>query len=725
MEQLKIQANYIISIFRNDTNGYTVARFKTHDANEKELSVTGFFADLKEDELYNLYGNYEEHPRYGMQFKVTSYERVMPNDSQTLIRYFSSAMFPGIGLQTAKDIVEELGEDAIALIQEDEQVLDRISSLTAKKKQVVIDGISQNNQKEDAIVFLTQNGVSVRNIMKIEAIYGEEAIQIVKNNPYQLIEDIDGIGFATADKLAKFLQFEDTHPYRMKAAVVSAVLSICMSSGDTYVSSKQIQREISKMGLPVEMLPQYLDALLAEGALFCEEDRYYHHTQYVAERGIASFLSMFPYNTLQEEENKPDLNVAIQEVEASLSITYEKRQIEAIHTFFTHPFSILTGGPGTGKTTIVQGILKLYKSFYPHAQIALCAPTGRAAKRLSQLSDAYATTIHSLLKWDLECNTFLKNQKDPLEYDLLIVDEFSMVDQWLFYNLLLAGKQISKILLIGDEDQLPSVGPGCVLKDLIESKHIPCIRLEKIFRQSEGSDVVTLAHQIREGNFDVLQNGRDVAFFTCQSYEVKERVLQVVQNAFSKGYDEKDIQVLAPMYGGVAGIDALNHALQMMINPPANEKRELRVGYRVFREEDKVLQLKNQPEDDVYNGDIGHIVEIIYKAEDIHHVNRIVVQFDDALVEYTGEQLYNITHAYCISIHKAQGSEYPIVIMPLVKEYRHMLKRRLLYTGITRAKRSLVLLGQKEALQSAAQTKDTSLRNSTLTQRICEYFLHK
>lgn len=725
MEQLKIQAKFIISIFRNDTNGYTVARFRMHDVNEKEFSVTGCFAKLEEDELYNLYGNYEEHPRYGMQFKVAAYERVMPNDTQTLIRYFSSSLFPGIGPQTAKEIVSVLGEDAIALIKEDEQVLERIPSLSAKKRDVIVKGVLEHEQMDDAIVFLTQNGVSVRNIMKIEAAYGEDAIQVVKENPYQLIEDIDGIGFSTADKIAKSLQFEEQHPYRIKAAVLSAVLSICMSSGDTYVELPLIRREVGKMGFPVDELSQYLEMLVEERSLICEEGRYYHHTQYDAEKGIASFLAMFPYVELDVEQPLTLLQSSIQEIESNLSITYEKRQIEAIYTFFKESFSILTGGPGTGKTTIVKGILQLYKKFYPNANIALCAPTGRAAKRLSQLSDANATTIHSLLKWDLESNTFLKNQKDPLEYDLLIVDEFSMVDQWLFYHLLLASKQIAKILVIGDEDQLPSVGPGCVLKDLIASDEIPIIRLEKIFRQSEGSDVVTLAHQIREGSYEVLQESKDTAFFTCLSYEIKDRVLQIVQNAFSKGYTEKDIQVLAPMYGGVAGIDALNHALQTMINPPAYEKRELRVGYRIFREDDKVLQLKNQPEDEVYNGDIGQIIEIIYKEEDIQHTNRIVVQFEDALVEYTGEQLYNITHAYCISIHKAQGSEYPIVIMPIVKDYRHMLKRRLIYTGITRAKRSLVLLGQVEALEAAIQTKDTSVRKSTLALRIRENHLYK
>lgn len=719
MEQIKLQAKHIITIFRNASNGYTVARFCTYDVFEKEFGVTGFFGVLEEDGLYNLYGNYEEHPRYGLQFKAESYERMTPQDEHTLIRYFSSSQFPGIGKQTAQEIVHVLGDDAIAKIKEDPQILYQVDRLSKKKIDVIIQGIAQSEDLDDSIVFFTQHGMSVRNIMKIEAAYGDDAIRVVKQNPYQLVEDIDGIGFASADKLAKSLSFEDDHPYRMKAAVLSEVLSLCMSSGDTYVEESSLPYAIAKKFPDISFdLPQTLQALFDEQLLIEEEGRIYHHTQYESESGITRFLKGFPYEEQAKEIEMDALKEAIHEVETALSITYEAKQKEAIYTFFKEPFAILSGGPGTGKTTIVKGILMIYQKFFPYAPVMLSAPTGRAAKRLSQLSDASATTIHSLLKWDLESNTFLKDQKDPIEADVLIVDEFSMVDQWLFYNLLKASKRLVKILLIGDEDQLPSVGPGCVLKDLIDSDAFPVLRLEKIFRQSEGSDVVTLAHEMREGKISSLQNANDAAFFTCLSHEVKDRVLQVVHSAFEKGYASKDIQVLAPMYNGVAGIDALNHALQEMMNPSEKDKRELRVGYRLFREHDKVLQLKNQPEDEVYNGDIGEIIEITYASQDIHKQHHITVAFDDTIVEYSGEQLYNITHAYCISIHKAQGSEYPIVIMPIVKEYRHMLQRRLLYTGITRAKRSLVLLGQLEAFQKGVATLEHQVRKSTLAMRI-------
>ena len=468
-------------------------------------------------------------------------------------------------------------------------------------------------------------------------------------------------------------------------------------------------------------LEPYLQELFADRLLMMEDERIYHNTQYDAEKGIAVFLGNFPYEEM-EQVDITHLQNDITILENKLHISYEEKQKQAISSFFKEPFSIITGGPGTGKTTIVQGILSLYQQYYPDQIISLCAPTGRAAKRLAQLSDGRAVTIHSLLKWDLESNTFLVNETEPIQADVLIIDEFSMVDQWLFYNLLLACRDIKKILLIGDEDQLASVGPGCVLKDLIKSNCFPLTRLEKIFRQQEGSDVVALAHMIKENETPDFDQMQDIAFFPCQNFEVRNLVNQVVSNALSKGYDTKDIQVLVPMYQGVAGIDALNNALQQMMNPPDEFKRELKVGYRIFREEDKILQLKNQPDDQVSNGDIGILREIIYASEDVQNKNKLMVEFDDHIVEYSGENLYNISHAYCISIHKSQGSEYPIVILPIVKDYRYMLQKRLLYTAVTRAKKSLVLLGDMELFQHAIQVADRHVRKSTLTQRILSVF---
>lgn len=713
-----LEARHLYTIFRNDENGYTVAKFVTYDSKEEEFTATGIFRELIEEECYRMQGEYKDHTRYGMQFQMVKYEKMMPNDESSLIRYFSSSLFAGIGKKTAKQIVDELGENAIELIKEDSTILDRVVGLNERKKASIVQGIREHGDLDDSVVFFNQFGIGVKNIMKIEAAYGEKAVETVKQNPYQVIEDIDGIGFQTADKIAMELSFDERHPYRMKAAVLSCVLDQCMASGDTYTNEQAIQKEMKKsFGLELDSIASYLQELQGDGFVMIEEERIYHHTQYEAERGIAKFLAHFPY----EEEEPHDFSTIhekLNTLEDKLHIHYEEKQRDAIQRFFEHPFSIITGGPGTGKTTIVQGILELYQSYFPEHIISLCAPTGRASKRLSQLSDGRATTIHSLLRWDLESNTFLVNESEPIISDVLIIDEFSMVDQWLFYHLLLASHMIKKILVIGDEDQLASVGPGCVLKDLIASDVFPLTRLEKIFRQQEGSDVVTLAFEIKEEHVEVLDHAKDIAFFSCQSHEVKSLVNQVVGNALSKGYEAKDIQVLVPMYQGVAGIDALNNALQQMINPPQRYKRELKVGYRTFREEDKVLQLKNQPDDHVSNGDIGIIKEIIFAEEDIQDKNRIIVEFDDQLVEYSGETLFNITHAYCISIHKSQGSEYPIVIMPIVKDYRFMLQKRLLYTGVTRAKKSLVLLGDRELFLHAIQVQDRHIRKSTLKNRI-------
>lgn len=722
MEQIKLLAQYLMTIFRNDANGYTVAHFLTYDDEEDDVTVTGIFGELREDEIYTLYGHYEEHPRYGVQFQAERYTHWMPNDTQTLIRYFSSAKFPGIGRKIAQTIVETLGEDAMQCIKDDPNVLDQISALSKKKKQIIVDGVMQSDDLNDTIVFFTTHGLSNSMISKIQAAYGEEAVSIVKENPYRMVAEIDGIGFATADKLAKHMAFEEDHPYRIKAAVLSAVLNASMSNGDTYVSRERIQRELMRIFFKrIEHLDEILEELCQERLLMMEENRIYHHTQYDAECGIVAFLAQYPYEELDGYEI--DLDEEIKRMEQAFHIEYETKQKEAIKTFYHAPFTMISGGPGTGKTTIVKGILQLIKACYPHANVSLCAPTGRAAKRMSQLSDKDATTIHALLKWDLDTNSFVKDVNDPLDTDILIVDEFSMVDAWVFYHLLRASKPVSKMVLIGDENQLPSVGPGCVLKDLLDCDCFPIIRLEKIFRQSEGSDVIDLAHHIKDGKITDMKNANDVAFFPCQSYDVVRYVIQIVENAYEKGYDNQDIQVLAPMYHGSAGIDALNHALQKVMNPSAAHKKELAFKQRIFREGDKILQLKNQPDDRVYNGDIGEIVEIIYAHEHVSKQHTIIARFDEEIVEYCGEQLTHITHAYCISIHKAQGSEYPIVIMPMVNEYRHMLQRRLFYTGVTRAKKSLVLLGQMEAMLRALQTLDHQMRKSTLKQRIIHSIL--
>lgn len=713
-----IEGYFSVIIYRN--NNYTVAKFKTDDKMEKNLTVTGYLGEIFEEFPYRLYGNYTEHARYGLQFSIDSYEQVMPNDDSSLIRYFSSSFFDGVGKKAASKIVAQLGKDAINILKEDPEIVYQLVGLSDKQKESLKLGI--NNNIEDSIVFLTQHGISSKNILKIEATYEDQAISIIKENPYKLVMDIDGIGFKTADKLAMSLGFDEMNPNRIKAAIVSVVLSIAMQSGNTYTTKVEVFMKLSKeFGFSDENLFEtYLNELEMERLIFLDGDALYHITQYDAEKGIADFLCGFPYAESKRIDLE-NLDTYISKVEAKFNITYDEMQMNAMRTFFNQSFSILTGGPGTGKTTIVRAIIQLYMQLNQNATIALCAPTGRAAKRLGELGGIDATTIHSLLKWDLETNTFAVDENDPLLVDLIIIDEFSMVDSWLFYNLLKASHNVSKILIIGDENQLPSVGPGFILKDLIESKQFALTRLEKIYRQSEGSDVIALAHAMKEGKLDGLHQGSDVKMFACENYQVKDQILKIVSNAFEKGYTDLEVQVLAPMYNGVAGIDALNKAMQELCNPPDINKNELQLGYRLFREQDKILQLKNQPDDGVYNGDIGKIVEIISAKNDFDHVARVIVEYDGIFVEYTGDLLQNITHAYCISIHKSQGSEYPIVVMPILKDYIYMLQRRLIYTGITRAKKSLVLLGSEEMLKKGIQRTKYHERKTGLLKRIHEY----
>ncbi|TXT16430.1 MAG: exodeoxyribonuclease V alpha subunit [Erysipelotrichaceae bacterium] len=415
-----------------------------------------------------------------------------------------------------------------------------------------------------------------------------------------------------------------------------------------------------------------------------------------------------------------DLDEALAHREKRLAIHYDELQNYAIQTFFKEPITILTGGPGTGKTTVVGAMIDLFKTLYSTASVVCCAPTGRAAKRLNELTGTDSTTIHALLKWDLEANTFGKNEADPLALDCLIIDEFSMVDTWLFGNLLKACKSVKKILIVGDVDQLPSVAPGSVLRDLIDSQRFSVIALQTIYRQKEGSDVIELAHQIRENRVDLEGLTKDIRWIDCHAIEVKQLILDIIAQGLEKGYSVSDIQVLAPMYNRQAGIDALNHAVQKMVNPPVAQHNELQIGYVTFREGDKILQLKNQPNDDVYNGDIGILIEVIHAKDDERKQNRLVVDFDGRIVEYTSETFINITLAYCISIHKSQGSEYPIVILPVLNEQKIMLQRRLLYTAITRASKSLILIGEKSAFSYGLSRKDDNPRKTCLLEYLCE-----
>jgi exodeoxyribonuclease V alpha subunit len=700
-------------LFHNSETGYGVAKIILYELNEKQLTIAGYFPTLEKDVLYRFYGNYKDHTKYGLQFGVEMLERVNSNDYEGMVRFFSGLLFPGIGYKTAQSIVDTLGLDAAVKIKADANCLSLVPKLSAKKVAVIIEGL---NQEQDELVgFLQSYGLGIRNIMKIQQIYRDEALAIIKHNPYQMVEDIDGIGFTTADKLARKLGFSFDHPFRVRAAMMATVLQLCMASGDSYVELNVLLVKMYQE-FDQDLIDSTLQELLDRRQLLIEDNRVYHYTQFDAEEYIADYIFKFSNDKqLNETDNYDDL---LESVQKDLGIIYDELQKSAIVNLIKSPLMLLTGGPGTGKTTVVRGIVKLFELLYPTWSIVLCAPTGRAAKRLKELTGCDAFTVHSLLKWNLETNTFGKNLTDPLSYDFIIVDECSMIDAWLLYNLLLACGNVKKLLLIGDANQLASVGPGKILADMINSQCLPVSALQHIYRQKEGSEVIQLAHQIlcQEVTFGFNE---DVRFIPVRQDQVRMTITKLIKIALAKGYTIQDIQVLTCQYNGVNGIDNLNLVLQQEFNPPNKNKLEIRNGHRIFREQDKILQLKNMPDYDVYNGDIGTIIELAY---DESQQPVIVVDYDGIIVEFKPEDFNKITHAYCMSVHKAQGSEYPIVIMPFTRDSMFMLDKRIVYTAVTRSSKSLILLGDDKIFLQAVATADKIVRKTTLTQRLIDIF---
>lgn len=696
METISIQGKVIHTIYRDDKTRYTVARFRLYELNEKMITITGYFPEFQSDLLLNLTGIYLDHPRFGMQFQVQHYHRVLPNEPDSIITFLSSPLFPGIGKKFAEAIVERWQEDALNVLKDDPSILKEIKGYTPKKEESIINGLIQYGEDEEAIRFFTTNGLGIRNILRLDRVYGKDAYRLVKENPYRLIDEVDGIGFKIADKLALNMGFDWDDPRRLMAGLCAMTMEECMRTGDSYVEFNRLENLFSTQFNDNSLdFSHLLHDAVRQTKLIQIDEKVFHPSQYVSEQYIAHTLKEFPYLELQPI-NDDEIITQLDILQRELNIEYDDSQKEAILTFFHSPFTIMTGGPGTGKSTVIGAMIHLWKRLYPSYSLACAAPTGRASKRLFELNGVESFTIHSLLKWDLESNTFGMDETNPLSIDCLIIDEFSMVDTWLMSHLLKASQQVKKILIVGDKDQLPSVAPGQVLKDLIDCEVFPVISLKHIYRQKEGSDVISLAHQIREQALDFDQFKQDIRWFDCKAMDVKKLVLDVIQQALLKGYPLQQVQVLAPMYSGLAGIDALNHAIQKFVNPYDENKRELKVGTQTFRVDDKILQLKNQPNDDVFNGDIGTCVEIVYAREDELKQNRIIVDFDGRIVEYTSENFINITLAYCVSVHKAQGSEYPIVLLPVVSEHRFMLQKRLLYTAVTRASKSLILIGSKQ-----------------------------
>lgn len=734
------------TFFSNPDNYYRVMRITVDDTNtlysEKNIVVTGNFGTIQDGTTYQFFGNLVDHPKYGVQFKVSHYEGIKITSKDGLIKYLSSDDFPGIGKILAERVVNTLGEKTIDLIVNQPERLKEVKGLTKNKQQMLHEKVKANRGNEDTFIQLSEMGFSNHLAGKIYAKYQDEAVELIKENPYSLVKNIQGFGFQKADLLAQRLDFAYDSPLRIQGAITFSLETICYSNGDTYVKKEELFHQVlnllnkSQMNLQMVDMQQVADSLsdlVDTNEVIATEEGYFLPSLYYAEKGIVKRLKRIKNERTQPKYENDNLANEIEESEAKLGIQYGPAQRKAITEALEEKLFILTGGPGTGKTTVLEGIIDIYcrlnnirlGDYDPgDFPIRLAAPTGRAAKRMSETTGLVATTIHRLigLTGEEDENSIITSDKETIEGDLLIIDEMSMVDTWLFFQLLEAVPDDMQIILVGDKDQLPSVGPGQVLSDLLRSQTIAWRELDEIFRQNANSTITLLAHDIKNGEMpaDLTQNKADRSFFRVDYFHLADFIAAVAKRALEKDYDVKDIQVLAPMYKGQAGIDQINQKLQESLNPNSDgNKRQLSHFNRLFRLGDKVLQLQNHAEMNVFNGDMGEIVAIFYAKETTSQSDEIVVDFDGNEVTYSRQDFNQLTLAYCVSIHKSQGSEFPIVILPLISQYQRMLQRNLLYTAITRAKQSLILCGEVQAFQSAIQTQ-ASQRHTNLYRALLE-----
>lgn len=732
--------------FASPDSFYKVLLVKISETNlewhEDEIVVTGSFGDVKEEQAYRFVGTTVTHPKYGTQFQATNYENATPTTKEGLVAYLSGEEFKGVGKKTAEKIVALLGTDAIDKIIQDADVLKPLN-LKKDLQANLISVLKANNGMEQIIIGLNGYGFGSQLAASIYNHYREETLDVLHKNPYQLIEDIDGIGFKKADQIAETLGIAFDAPTRIAGALLTSLSDLSASNGDTYTDARSLLK--ATLGLLENSRNQAIDpqkvadelvVLGKDGKVVGEEDRIYLRKLFEAEWQIAEHVKRLHDAKEAHTFEAGEINGAINLAQKQFRITYDSSQRQALLKAMQSKLFLLTGGPGTGKTTIINGIVKTFATLNDFSldvneyrdspfPVLLAAPTGRAAKRMSEVTGLPASTIHRMLGLTGRETNPDQETKD-LEGSLLIVDEMSMVDTFLFKTLMRAIPNSMKIILVGDKDQLPSVGAGQVFNDLLKSEVIPKIELTKIYRQDNESSIVPLAHAIKEGRLpaNFSQNQKDRSFIACSTNQVDSVISQVVKKAEQKGFTSQDIQVLAPMYRGIAGIDRLNESLQKILNPKKSERtKEVEFRGQHFRIGDKVLQLVNVPENNVFNGDLG-IVKGIILAKDKDNTDKqdkLVIDFDETEVTYGRKDWIQITLAYCTSIHKSQGSEFKMVILPMVQQYSRMLQRNLLYTAVSRAESLLILLGDKTAFEKCVENLAVN-RQTTLKQRLLTVF---
>lgn len=731
-------------IYRNQENGYTVASLIVDG---EELTCVGTFQALSEGETICGKGRYTEHPSYGQQFSIYSYETVVPQDAFAIERYLGSGAIKGIGAALAARIVRKFGDDTLRIIEEEPERLAEVKGISERKAREIAEQVEEKADMRKAMMFLQKYGISQTLGVKIYQQYKQDMYRILKENPYKMAEDINGIGFKMADEIASRIGIHTDSDYRIRSGLLY-ILLLATGEGHVYLPKKLLlERAQQLLGVQADYMEKHLTDLSIDRKIVIKEIETDHTEKqqvvyasqyYQIELHTAQMLHELNVEDTAEEEV---LQEKIKQIQRAEKIDLDEKQQEAIKEAVRNGLMVITGGPGTGKTTTINAIIRYFEM--EGLDIYLAAPTGRAAKRMTEATGYEAKTIHRLLELTgipEESSArvhFERNAQNPLEADVIIIDEMSMVDIFLMHALLSAVVTGTRLILVGDVNQLPSVGPGSVLKDIIRSGEFPVVELTKIFRQASQSDIVVNAHKINQGIPVVLDN-KSMDFFFLKRYDANviiSVVITLIQKKLPKFVDAQpyDIQVLTPMRKGLLGVERLNGILQQYLNPPEKEKKEKEHGNGLFREGDKVMQIKNNYQIEwevrglygipvekgvgVFNGDTGILREINTFAE------TVTVEFDERrFVEYSFKQLDELELAYAITIHKAQGSEYPAVIIPLLGGPKMLMNRNLLYTAVTRARRCVALVGDEKTFEEMENNRMEQSRYTTLDLRIKETY---